>query len=231
MIKLDNSGLKRLNSFYRRTAFQMKKASIGLVNNTAFRLRNDIVEEIEDSMTVRAPRFISGSIRRTKANFRTKTAEVGSISRPRFSGWVEQQKGTPSKRKRQPTLTARTGGNWKKKTAPRFRFKPAKRFVRPSTDPFRKKGRRLSNNSGRDIAIFLQILRRNKYRQPFFLPIKYKRLEKGLYIFKKKRLQLVQGLDPDPTKRNTWMTRVVKNLTAADIHADWNKSLRFFGLK
>ena len=124
-------------------------------------------KEIQESMTIRDPRFVKGSLRVERAKLVKPVAEVGSIERDRFTGWKEQEKGTPSPKDRKQTLTARRS-NWKHRVAPRFRLKPGKKkFIRP-TDMKLK-------NRPKHMRYFLLRLARKRYKQPFYLPIQYKR--------------------------------------------------------
>lgn len=204
----------------------MKKVEAGMLNNTAFRLRQRMIDEISGSMTIRDQNFLKRSILFQKATVSGMVAEVGSVMRPRFSGWSEQQtgktKGKP--RKRFGTLTARRGKK-RNKISGKFRAKSSNDFIRPSN----RKG--LSDNSGRDVMIFLQILKRRKYKPPFFIPISYKRLQKGFYIFVRGKLKRAQGFNPQDTQRNAWMTRAVNSLSNKDMNDDFQEALRHFGLK
>lgn len=218
--------LNKLRKFYKAAPGMFKRASAGLSNNLAFRARGMILEEIEQSMTVRSPGFIRGSVRVQKARFNNPTAEVGSIKRDRFSGWIEQQTGRKTTRTRTQSKIARRN-DWRKRVAPRFRFKPGKsRSTRPSDFG-------LSDTSGASVPIFLQILNRKKHRQMFYIPIRYKRLQRGIYIFRAKKIRRVHNLEPDnpQPKKNPWMTRVVNQINQPVVEQEWQRSVKFFASK
>jgi hypothetical protein len=211
--------LKDLEKFYKSAPRFYKRAAMNLTNGLAFALRGNYLEELEQSMTIRSPGFVKGSVRVEKAKLSVLRAEVGSIKRERFSGWIEQETGQRTQRKRVQTLTARRS-NWRHRVAPRFRLKPGRgRFARPS-DFELKDG---------DIPAFLQILSRKKYRQPYYIPVKYQRLRRGIYIFRAKKIRLLQNLDPDnpQPKRNPAMSRAVKRLDQSAVNREWQKTVKF----
>ena len=225
MFIFKTEGLKKLSNHIQKQGLIMAKVEAGMLNNTALVMRNRMVDSVASTMTIRNNRFMRGSIRFQKATPSKMIAEVGSIKRPRFTGWFEQEKGKPlgKARKRAPDLAARRG-NWKKKIVGKFRMKPGVRFIRPGDH------RSLSNSRPRDIVIFLQILKRRKFQEPFFIPIQYKKMQKGMYIFLKDKIVRVQGFDPKDTIQNAWMTRVNAGMTQADMSKAFRKSLKFFGL-
>lgn len=214
--------LNKLKRFYQKAPGLFRRAGVGLSNNLAFRARGLVLAELEQSMTVRSPGFVRGSVRIQKARAGNPTAEVGSIKRERFSGWAEQETGKKTARTRTQTVIARSN-NWKRRVAPRFRLKPGKkRSIRPSDLG-------LSNTQSSSIAPFLQILDRRKYRQAFFIPIRYKRLQRGIYIFRAKKIRRIQNFEPDnpQPKRNRWMTKSVNQITQPMVEQEWEKTVRF----
>jgi len=226
MFTFKTGGLKKLSNHLNKQALLMGKVEAGMLNNTALRMRNRMVDSVASTMTIRNNRFMRSSIRFQKATPSKMMAEVGSIKRPRFTGWFEQEKGKEEKeRKRFATINARRR-QWKKKITGRFRMKPGFKFTRPGDH------RNLNNSGGRDTMIFLQILKRRKFKEPFFIPNEYKGLKKGLYIFKgaKQRLNFLQGFDPDLPARNRWMNRVVNKVTKAEMKEDLRKSMKHFGV-
>lgn len=215
------SDLDKLKKFYRALPAMHGRAGINLNNTLAFKLRPEMLKEIESSMTIRSPRFVRGSLRIKKASFRDRVAEVGSIRRDRFTGWEEQETGKPDKRDRRQTLAARLD-NRKRRVAPRFRLKSGKaRFVRPSDQGLK--------NVSSDVPVFLQILDRNKHRAPFYIPVRYKRLQRGIYIFKAKKIRRVQILDAKgkSISRNRWMTRSISKINQPLVEREWTKAMEF----
>ncbi len=213
--------LDKLKRFYRKAPGMFRRAGVGLSNNLAFKARGLILAELEQSMTIRSPGFVKGSVRIQKAHAGNPTAEVGSIKRERFSGWAEQETGKKTARTRTQTRIARSN-NWKRRVAPRFRLKPGKkRFIRPSDFP------KLNHPASSNIVPFLQILDRRKYRQPFFIPIRYKRLQRGIYIFRARKIRRIHNLNPanPQPERNRWMTESVNKINQQLIDLAWQEEL------
>ena len=197
------------------------RAGVNLTNTLAFTLRPEMLKEIQTSMTIRSPGFVRGSLRIKKASFKNRIAEVGSIKRDRFTGWEEQETGKPDKRDRRQTLTARRG-NMKHRVAPRMRLKPGRaRLARPSDQGLR--------DVSSDVPIFLQILNRKKHRALFYIPVRYKKLPRGIYIFKAKKIRRVQILDAKTKSisRNRWMTRSIRKIDQRLVEKDWTKAVEF----
>lgn len=219
------SNIKRVEKGFRDAAKLMKKIEVGTVNNIAFKAREVMLNEVKTSMTIRSPGFVKGSMRVKKATFRDKKSVAGSIRRPRFTGWEHQETGKAPGRKRTQSVAARRS-NFRNRVAPRFRLKTGiKKAVRPSDVGLK------DNVSFPDIPGFLQILDRKKFRQPFYLPIAYKRLQKGIYIFRAGKIKRVQNLNPKnkPLKSNKWMTRSEGNIDRIMVVNAWKKSaIHFF---
>jgi hypothetical protein len=215
------SDLDKLKKFYRLLPKMHARAGINLSNTLAFKLRPEMLGEIQGSMTIRSPGFVRGSLRIKKASFKDRVAEVGSIRRDRFTGWEEQETGKRDERDRRQTLVARRS-NWKNRVAPRMRLKPGRaRFVRPSDEGLR--------NVSTDIPGFLKILERKKHRAPFYIPVRYKKLVRGIYIFRAKRVRRVQTLDAraKSISRNRWMTRSLRKINQPLVQREWNKAMTF----
>jgi hypothetical protein len=220
--KFNKGNLDNLTRFYHKSPGIFRKASTGMINNLAFRLRKHVLEEIEGSMTIRSSKFVEGSVRVKMARPSDQKAVVGSIRRERFTGWAEQEKGLKDPRDRIHTVTARTD-NWKRRVAPRFRLKPGrKKAVRPSdiVSP-------LIKSKKRKTLVFLQMLDRIKWRQPFYIPVRYKRLQRGIYIFRKNKIRRVQDFDTghQPIEKNPWMSRSVKRIIKKSVADAWRDSI------
>lgn len=217
------SDFERLKKFYRGGAKNFRRAEVGMVNNTAFALRDIILAELDRNMTIRSPGFVKGSVRLQKATFRNVTAEVGSIERPRFSGWIEQETGKKDTRTRVQTVAARRS-NFKNRVAPRLRLKKGnKRAIRPSDVGLK------NDISFPDVPGFLQILDRRREKQPWYLPVGYKRLQRGIYIFLRGKIRRVHNLEPEDTQpeRDRWMTRSVARIDQKFLSEQFNETLAF----
>jgi hypothetical protein len=103
-----------------------------------------------------------------------------------------------------------------------MRLKPGKaKFVRPSDQGLK--------NVSTDVPKFLQILARKKHRAPFYIPIRYKKLPRGIYIFKAKKIRRVQILDAKTKSisRNRWMTRSIGTIDQRLVEKEWTKAVEF----
>ena len=215
------SNIKRVEKGFRDAAKLMKKIEVGTANNIAFKAREVMLKEVQTSMTIRSPGFVKGSMRVQKATFRDKKSVAGSIRRPRFTGWEHQETGKTPGRKRTQSIAARRS-NFRNRVAPRFRLKTGiKKAVRPSDVGLR------DNVAFPDIPGFLQILSRKKFRQPFYLPIAYKRLQRGIYIFRAGKIRRVQNLNPKnkPLKSNKWMTRTEGYIDRPMVVKTWDDTI------
>jgi len=82
------------------------------LNNMGFRLREIMQADIEHSMTVRNKGVVKRFTRVQKTgavDIAQQRVSVGSLRSERFTGWAEQESGTPSERDRQIWLGARGG--------------------------------------------------------------------------------------------------------------------------
>ena len=139
---------------------------------------------------------------------------------PRFSGWEEQETGGVSDRSRAFTLTARRGRE-QNRVAQAARLKPGNTFVTASDVPINARDER------NRIRIFIQIMSRRN-NEPFILRKRYKRMKKGVYVFKAGKLKQLQQFKPLKVKRKPWMAPTRKQVvTRANIRNQWAKSIRF----
>jgi hypothetical protein len=204
--------------FHRDFAKAQKFAQIGHLNKLAFRTRGAIIDELGRNMTIRFPGFVKGSVKFEKASLKRPMSEVGSVKRERFSGWIEQETGQKTQRKRVQTLAARNR-NWKRRVAPRFRLKPSAKFIRPVDVKLNRT----------QIVPFLQILDARRYKQPFYIPIRYKRMQRGIYVFIRRKIRRVQTFDPKNVqpKRDEWMSRAVGQLTPQIVNDEYKAAMEF----
>jgi len=218
IFRFKESGIRVLQQFHRDFAKAHKYAQIGHINKLAFRTRGAIINELGRNMTIRSPGFVRGSVKYERANPTKPVAEVGSVRRERFSGWIEQETGQKTQRKRVQTLTARNS-DWKRRVAPRFRLKPGAKFIRPDDMKLNRT----------QIVPFLQILNKRRYKSPFYIPIRYKRMQRGIYVFIRQKIRRVQTFDPKniQPRRDEWMSRAVGQLTPQIIDDEYKKAMEF----
>ena len=110
LFQIDLANLINLRKFYKKAPKQFLKAANATLNSFAFGTRKRSLEIIKKKMTVRNQKFVAGSLRvqkSTGSNIDNARSEVGSIFRPRFTGWKEQESGTKPERTRSITRFAR----------------------------------------------------------------------------------------------------------------------------
>lgn len=214
---VDLTELKR-HAYFLESSEKQARSSISMtVNSIAFEARKRAPDIIAREMTARNKRFISSSFAIEKSTSSTLVATMGSIIRPRFTGWAEQE-GARSTRRRVPTNTAR-GGSFKNQVRGAARFKPGNKFYRPEQFQARTLAgqfgfmmRVLGSRGGGNILITEQI--------------KTKRgtLSRGLYEFKNHKIKRLQDTHPSNTQpaRHPWMEKVIAvSATQANIEHAW----------
>ena len=203
MFDLDKKDLRLLEKAYKKAPKKFARATAGMLNSYAFSTRISSIGIIHKRMTVRSAGFVNQAIRVQKAKGNIQPNDqfsiVGSRGLPRFSGWAEQELGTPDKRTRTATAFAR-GGDKKKKIKTGMRLKPTNSFR--SSDDFPGK-----TAHHRSVAM-LQIISREKDVTKQLIIKGHKRLPNGLYKIQRRKLRLVQRFDSPrkPIKRVRWHT-------------------------
>lgn len=198
-------------------------ATANMLTSFAFGTRRKAIQVIDQKMTIRNQNFIVGAIRFIKAKgvkpINQQQSEVGSIRRPRFSGLVEQETGKRTKRSRVFTQLARRGSMRNVVQGP-ARLKASNQFFKPSD---------IGGTRGhKQVAAFLAMLKREKYKKPFIIS-KSRKFKKGLYKFHRKRLVKLQDFEPRKVqpKRVKWLTlgriRYFKSVNEKKV---WYKSVK-----
>lgn len=201
LFAIKNEDLINLTKFYKRLPKQFARASASVLTSFAFGTRQKSIKIIKNRMNVRNERFITSSIKVEKANgnipLGSQSSKTGSIERTRFTGLVEQELGTKSKRTRTSTLFAR-GGNESKQIRPSFRMKPGNQFKSP--DDFAGE-----SNQHRAI-VMLQTLSREKFKKPFVIK-GHKKFKTGLYKLHRNKIKRIQEFkNKVQPKRVKWLS-------------------------
>lgn len=215
--------LRNLEKFYKTAPKKFARASAGMLNNLAFQTRSAALIRIASDMAIRNPRFVASRMQVEKAKsgpMAGQRAEVGSVAKDRFSGWDEQETGAEPLRNRVFTLTARRGNN-QNQAAPSSRLKPGNKIVGINDVKINETGRMVRRR------IFIQIMSRRP-NKPFVMRQKYKKMRRGVYVFKRKQLLQLQAFDAMKVKRKPWMkpTRA-EVLTKGNVRAAWAKAIKF----
>jgi len=224
IFNMDKRDLRKLQRFQKNAPREFRKATAGVLNSLAFSTKKLDEENIDNSMIVRNRRFVNSSLRVEKARsgpIESQIATEGSINRPRFTGWVEQQKGTAPKKKRTSTLASRKGSKRRQMLA-RARLKSGNQFYKPEQFQGRSLQQRfyfmmrvLGSRGGGEFLLDTDI------------PTKRGALTAGLYNLKKSRISRLQsfkgGKNP---KRDNWHTRSLMQLNRRnDIKYIWQDNL------
>jgi hypothetical protein len=223
LFDIDLANLVNLQRFYSKAPKQFIRAANSTLNSFAFGTRRKSIEIIEKELTIRNQKFTRGSLRvqkSTASNLSSARAEVGSIRRPRFTGWKEQELGSRPERTRSITRFAR--GTKNRRLRPSFRMRPGSNFLDEDDFQLSEKGVKERNRS----IVMLQILRRRKHRKPFVL--RSGRFKPGLYVFRRKKVKRIQTFkDKRRIKRVAWMSGGRREFFRdADIDQIWAESLR-----
>lgn len=204
----DSRDLKALERLFKKAPRQVRDVYNATVNTQAFTHRGNIIDVVNEEMTVRSARFVRGSVRVEMAKGGRTHAIAGSIERPRFTGFEEQQTGKPSESNRKPTLAAR-GGNWSRKMTGKARLKPANNpiTIRDIKGRGSRKQKTMSLLRTARVSKRPILVRRadlGKVRVS-------KRWEPGLYQFKRNKLLRTQRFgEPQTPKRIDWNGKALK---------------------
>ena len=212
LFDLNIKELVKLRKWYKRQPHKFRKATGSMLNDFAFGTRRSIVDLLTRRMTIRNPRFLSSRIRVTKARLsapvNSQRALTGTMAGPRFSGFVEQEKGTPTERTRAATLAARSGAK-SSQVKPRFRLKPSSSVV--SMDDY-----------GVDrLSAFVAMIFKRKEKRLI-------RIKGTIYKRKGKKLDLIQTLHPrhkQPRKRPFLQDARVNYFRSINLKSLWAKTI------
>ncbi len=207
---IDKTDLKNLERTFKKAPKLLRPVTANVLNSLAFDARKRYIKSIDRTMVVRNKRFVEGSLRvhKTKAGaVNSQMAISGSIARPRFTGWKEQEKGTPPKRKRAITKAGRRG-NKSNVAMSKARLKSNNKFYKPEQFPGKSRYNKflfmmrvLSTRGGGGIIMSRA------------LKTKRGSLPPGLYQLKKNKLTKLQSFDVNKSKRIPWMSRTNQQLT------------------
>ena len=228
MFSLDLRTYNQLKKFYKAAPRQFLYATKGMLTTFAFKAREEQIQEIRKSMTVRNDRFIQAKIRYQKAmgsNIDNIHSISGSIRGPRFSGWEEQQKGKTTQRTRTQSLMARSGA-WNKQIKGTARMKSSNRFFNPESEME-------GGNINQKYAAALAAMRRGAIQKRNFLIRKrlggrMKTLKRGLWMMRRRLLFRLQTFNPNKVqpKRNPWHTRAIGRMRSkVNLRIEWSKQI------
>lgn len=125
IIKIDDTQMKIFAKMCKDAPKSFNAVTAEYLNASAFRHRELNIKSLESKMVIRDKRFLLSSLRVEKTRplpIDKQIAISGSINRPRFSGWKEQETGQTPKRKHAITTSAR-GGNIRSKVQEKNRLR------------------------------------------------------------------------------------------------------------
>ena len=231
MFQLDKRELNQLLKFYKSAPRKFLPAAAGMLNTFAFGVREQAVKQINDKFTVRNPAFVKSSIKVEKTRIvplQNMESKTGSISRPRFSGWIEQETGQQTKRKRVQTLAARQG-SWGNKLPSSARLKSSNFFYRD--EDFQSK---YSKTRGQRTAAMFRMMRTGQIKnKPIIIKTRLKgrftSIKRGTYrmgtdklfhreqTFNPRRIQPKRLPWMQPAREKYFKSTNMKNLWASQI--------------
>ena len=221
--------IARLKKFYKRAPKQFMYAARGVLTSIAYKARIQQIAEIQNSMTIRNTRFVESRIRYQKARgnrLDNLYSLSGSVSGNRFSGWKEQELGTPTSRTRTQSLSAR-GDDWKRQVRGSARLKTANRFLDIESEG---EGATLEQKT----AAVLAGMRRGTIAKRNFLIRRrmggrMRTMRTGLYGMKRRLIYRYQTFKPDRVqpKRNRWHTRAIqRTMNKISLRNEWANQIR-----
>ena len=225
MFQIELKDFINLKKFYKRAPREFQLTAANVLNSFAFGTRKSAIDVISKQMTVRNKRFVETSIRVKTANQNTDlnsmVSRTGSIDRPRFSGWEEQQTGKKRPSTRVGTLLSR-GKNKSNQIRPAARMKPGSNF--PDAGDY----------SGKDeqqrTTIMLNVLKRKKYKKPFVIRRKLKKFAPGLYRFFRGKIKMLQRFDSkgsEQPEKLDWMGMARKEyFSKHPVRNTWGKAIK-----
>lgn len=219
----NQTSFENFAKFYDKAPGKARKSTARLLSKFAFGTRNQALIEIKKSMNIRNERFVARNLRFKGAkptNIDAQSSGAGSIETRGFTGWIENAKGSRDNRTRSQTLLSR-GNNWNKKIKGPNRMKPGNNFI--DVGDFK-----LPDGKQKMPAFFAKIKRKHK-NKPFVIKRKYKTMPKGLYVYKRRKIQKLQDFNPKTKiiKKNPWLRRARRNFFANNsIEKLWEESIK-----
>jgi len=209
-----------LRKFIKNPLSYFGRSVTNTLNQLAFESRTALINTISEQMTVRNNDFLNKKMKvkpEKGIDIRTAESEVGSISGPRFSGWIEQETGKKPETNRTFTLLAR-GGNEQNQARPKARAKPSNNFAKISDFTIKAKSRQ------HRLIIFLQMMVDQK--KQFIMPRKYKRMGRGIYRIKRKKIVAVQRFGPVKVRKAPWMKPTIqREIDTKSIRSIWASNI------
>jgi hypothetical protein len=227
LFELNLADYNEFQRFMRKSPRTFQAAAAEVMNSAGFGIRKIAIRNVMGDSTVRNARFIKSSMRVKKTRavpIGRQVVVVGSVAKPRFTGWEEQETGKSDNRKRTATLKARKRAK-KRQIVRKVRFRDRSKWPTPS-------------NFKKGLGGMLYQLSRSGSNVPFVIPRTSKlrsgrELEAGVWRFgrgktPKRKLELLHRFKaPKDTKKTEWMTRArSRYLDSVDPSKRWARAIR-----
>lgn len=212
MFDIDTTNLLHMRRWAARQPKQFRRGVGTMLNQFAYGTKGTTSELLARRMTIRNLRFINAHIRAVNARFsqpiNQQKSIVGTTSGPRFSGFIEQEKGAPTERSRVASLMAR-GGSKSSQIKPSNRLKPGREIVDQNTYDV--------DNPGAVVAI----AKRTKEKRLI-------RIKRKVYRLKGNKFSLIQTLkarNAQPRKRPFMQTSRKLYFRSVNLDHLWAKTI------
>jgi len=234
---------KQLDEINKLTKRAFGRVSAGVLNTQAFTARTGFQETLRKDNTIRTPSLLRKATRVKKARITDPVArqqsQSGSIRTARHDAWAAIDQGE-NVEATTFTHAGRVGNDESGKSRKAVR---AGQSRTTQMSDFQ-----LSGSGERRVVMYLQEIAKDKAlrRKPFFLPMKFKRMNKGIYKFKGGRHgtfttngrkykdtlvnpKIVRLSGPDSkfrAKKTNWNERTIKReITSSMLDRMWKKQM------
>jgi len=219
--KLDITDLRALERYFKRAPDLFKKAGVKYINKIARELKTAIEITLSRKFEIRNDRFIFGSVRVQNMRKFNGRAIIGTIHRPRFSGFEESEEGG-QKMDNAFTLNAR-GGQFSNISQKPARLLRNRRFYDQNTFPVINRAKSIEKRANQMLAVAHD----THYSKPFIMK-GHNKISNGLFMFQNGKLQRLRKFEQRATIDHVpWMKDSIK-LAQATINSSraWEKAIK-----
>ncbi len=209
MYEIDFRDLSHFSRFLKNAPRQITKSAVNTINNSLFGIRYHMINGgMGRFFNIRQPGLIRSHTWVTKVkgnNLSILNGAVGTTWGKRFSGWIEQEIGLYSTRKKIVTWIARKG-NPGRMLPKRYRQYSGNTNIKDPNDF----SNRFKNRHQKMVA-YLSMLKRQHYTGPVKI-IGHRKIPSGIYqLFKNKRPEAMQLFDHLQPKLKPWSRKLFFN--------------------
>ena len=233
-LRMDFTEFSKLARFFEQFPVEARAATAQFLNNMGFlaKANTPLVMALSGKMHIRNQKFVGSRIRVQKTSAKPIEQQrvlVGSVAGERFTGWIEQQRGTEPERGRVFALLSRDG-DVKKQAKRSTRLLPDLDIVSTDDEPVQ---------SGSRAQALIRDMAKNAPSKTFIIRRGYG-MRPGLYKIKSKggftmpstgrtapKIQMLQAFDKKPKpKRWPWIQDVIHyTISHAPIAKMWTSAM------